>query len=103
MHPGLTAGALGLHCRKLLPLRVCAPLRQQVSARDLEDCQSAWKRALLARPFPRGGAGDAFRAETKILFRNWELSLVWSVVAARCRWGLGMGGQGGLRANADAW
>jgi hypothetical protein len=103
MHPGLTAGALGLHCRQLLPLCVCAPLSQRVSAREMEGCQSAWKRALLARPFPRGGAGDAFRAENKILFRNGELSLLWSVVAARCRWGLVMVGQGSLRANADAW
>jgi hypothetical protein len=38
-----------------------------------------------------------------ILFLNGELSLLWPGVAARCRRGRGMGGQGGLRADADAW
>jgi hypothetical protein len=39
----------------------------------------------------------------KILFRNGELTLLWPDVAARCRWGRGMVGQDGLRADADAW
>ena len=37
----------------------------------------------------------------RILFRNGELSLPWPGVAARCWQGRGMGGQDGLRADAD--